>query len=497
LDLIEEGQPIIECNVPTAGGKSGIIYTTMLYLHEERDFDYLTYTSPQVQLVSDQLRKQFPDLPVLVGKGNYQCLVEPQMTAADCPFSMSEDGFIQCAMCPYRIDYRTFIESPYGATTFDRYLSDPSINGRCRGLFIDESATTEDKLLNRVDMLIPPEVDVDDLQNGLTIYYHKLVVEADRLEKEINELKGEAKKGNRKAMVELTDVTKKYNHVSREARKCARCLGFLDRHVPYIIDENKHFRLIQGKALFEDMIKKLQFVVLASGTPTTALLTSNYKSVSTPNLIDVERRLIYYDPHAPGTKAVMKMNYQDREKWAPHMALKIAQYHAKYAIGKHTLVHCGTYGVAGLIYDAFEKHAFAHHPLVPMDLFNNIVLQEKGAIGRDRTMAKWIAGSNTIYLGVERNEGISCDGPEFPLNIVANVFYPPYKDPWINARNAFDGKLWYNTGIAVDVTQACSRCTRGPEDFSTTVIMDGKFSGHFGQNRMLYPPYFREALRTI
>ncbi|MCK9568435.1 hypothetical protein M0R72_05805 [Candidatus Pacearchaeota archaeon] len=497
LDLIEEGQKVIELRAPTASGKSLDIYATILFLHHELDYNYLTYTSPQVQLVSDQLRAQFPDLPVLVGKGNYKCLVEPTATADDCPFSSSEEGFIQCAMCPYRLDYHTFIESPYGATTFDRYLSDPSINARCRGLFIDESATTEDKLLNRVDMLIPPEVDVDDLPGSLPIYYHKLVVEASRLERLITELKEDAKKGDRKALSELKKATRKYNAVSRDARKCARCMGFLDQHVPYIIDEKRHFRLIEGKVLFQSLIEKLQFVVLASGTPTTALLTKDYKSVSIPHPTDVNHRLVYYDPIAPGTQATMKMTYQDREKWAPYMALKIAQYHTKYAQGKHTLVHCGTYGVANLIYDGFETHAFHRHPLVPVELFDNVILQESGALGRERTMNAWRAGSNTILLAVERNEGISCDGPDYPLNIIANVFYPPYKDSWISARNAFDGKLWYNTGVAVDVVQAASRCTRGPEDFSTTVICDGKFSAHYGQNRMLYPPYFREALRVI
>jgi hypothetical protein len=479
LDLIEEGQKVITLRSPTASGKSGDIIVAMRYLVHELDYSCVTYTSPQVQLVSDQLRTQFPDLPVLVGKANYKCLI----------------GFIKCEMCPYRIDLQTFMGSPYGATTFDRYLSDPNINQRCQVLFIDESATVEDKLLNRVDMIIPSEVDVDDLQNGLTIYYHKLCVESDHLESVIKDLKADVKAGNRRLFDRLKEVTKQYNKVSREAKKCARCLGFIENHVPYIIDEDRHFRLIQGKVLFESMIKRLSAVIMASGTPNTELLTTNHKIISIPHPIDVSRRLIYYDPIAPGTNATMKMNYNEREKWAPYMALKIAQYHQKHAGGKHTLCHCGTYGVAELIYRGFEQHAFARHLDVPMSLFDNVVLQERGAAGRERTMNKWLAGKNTVLLAVERNEGVSCDGPEFPLNIICNVAYPPYKDPWIAARNAFDDKLWYNTSIAIDVMQAGGRCTRGPEDFSITVITDGKFAGHYGQNRMLYEPYFREALR--
>jgi hypothetical protein len=501
LDLIEEGQKVITLRSPTASGKSIDLYTTMRYLVHELDYNYVTYTSPQVQLVSDQLRTQFPDLPVLVGKANYKCLIDqddktkPPLTAGDCPFSMNECGFVQCEMCPYRIDLQAFMEAPYGATTFDRYMSDPSINQRCQVLFIDESATVEDKLLNRVDMIIPSEVDVDDLQNGLTLYYHKLCVESDHLESVIKELKAEVKAGNRRLLTRLQEVTKQYNRVSREAKKCARCLGFIENHVPYIIDENRHFRLIQGKVLFESMIGRLGAVIMASGTPNTDLLTKDHKIISIPHPIDVSRRLIHYDPIAPGTNATMKMNYNEREKWAPYMALKIAQYHNRLANKEHSLWHCGTYGVAELIYKGFEQHAFARHPDVPMSLFDNVVLQERGAVGRERTMNKWLAGKNTILLAVERNEGVSCDGPSFLLNGICNVAYPPYKDPWIAARNAFDDKRWYNTSIAIDVMQACGRCTRGPEDFSTTVIMDGKFAGHYGQNRMLYEPYFREALR--
>jgi Rad3-related DNA helicase len=496
-DLIESGQRVIELSAPTAAGKSLDVYVLLQYLAEECGFEYLTYTSPMVQLVSDQLRSQFPNLPVLVGKDNYRCNVDPTMSAGECPFSMAEEGFVQCAMCAYRIDYHTFIHSPYGATTLDRYMSDPSINARCEGLFIDESASTEDKLLGRVDMIIPADVNVNDLQNGLTIYYHNLVVEANQIAAKITELKEAIKaRMTREGMAALKDLTRLYNQASREANKCARCLAFIEKKIPYIIDENRHFRLIEGKVLFDELISKLRFVVLASGTPTTSLLTHDYKSVTIPHPIDVNRRLVYYDPIAPGTNTTMVMNFKEREKWSPYMALKIARYHAKHASGRHTLVHCGTYGVAELIYNGFEKHAFARHTDAPMSLMQNVILQKRGAEGRERTMAEWRSNRDTILLAVDRNEGISCDGQEYPLNVIANIAFPPYKDSWIAARNAFDNKRWYNQSIAVDTMQACGRCTRGPEDFSTTVIMDGKFQFFYGKNRMLFQPWFREALRT-
>ena len=125
-------------------------------------------------------------------------------------------------------------------------------------------------------------------------------------------------------------------------------MAHIENRHPYIVDRERNFRLLDGKSEFEDMTEDLRFVVMASGTPTTQILTDNFKSVVIQHPIPVEKRLVYYDP-------VGKMNYQERNTTAPKLAKKIVELHNKYH--KKTMVHCGSYVVANMIYDNVSAEA--------------------------------------------------------------------------------------------------------------------------------------------
>jgi hypothetical protein len=80
----------------------------------------------------------------------------------------------------------------------------------------------------------------------------------------------------------------------------------------------------------EDLCEDLDLVVLASGTPTTFLLTQDYETVSIQHPIPLDRRLIYEYP-------VVFMNYDKRSETVLKMAPVIGKLHNKYH--RHTIVH--------------------------------------------------------------------------------------------------------------------------------------------------------------
>jgi len=509
LKLWEGGQKLIELNAPTASGKSVDLYVLGKILEKEHNLAKVVYTSPQVALIESG---NLFDLPKLVGKRNYPCLGLVDCTAEECPFTSKEEGFAVCEDCSYRAAKKAFKESDFGAATFHRYLADPSIYSECSVLFVDESSELEGILLDKATIELNLNLkDItkkskiydksNDLQKFLETFdvkphlesqYDKLQQIVKDLGKQCTDYRSQIFK-NKPTSLEikrLKAIQHEYNKHYRQETACANALRYIKADVPYVLTSDieevwnagmrrkellpvPYFKLLDSHVVFGDLVAKLDCVVLASGTPTTSMVTSQYKSVMIPHPIDVSRRLIHYDP-------VGSMNYASREQTAKQMAIRIKQLHDTYS--RKTIVHCGSYIVASLLYENLYK------------LHNNIVLQERDY--REKALLSWQKKDDSIFLSVRYEEGISLDGPEYPMNIIAKVPFPHLGDAWIKARNKLDNQHWYNTTTAMLLQQACGRTTRGPDDFSETWVLDKSFGSFVNRYRGLFMPWFLEAIRS-
>lgn len=505
LQLWEGGQKVIELNAPTAAGKSLDLYILGKILEKEYNLSKIIYTSPQVALITEG--KLF-DLAKLVGKSNYSCSAIPDCTADDCPFTSKEEGFSSCDNCSYRSAKKVFKESDFGATTFHRYLADPSIYSECSALFIDESSELEGILLDKATIELNLNLkDItkkrkvydqsDDLQKFLESFEVKPYLEKrnDELQQIVKDLGKQCidyrfqifkRKPSSSEIKKLKSIQQEYSKYRRQETACSNALRYIKADVPYVLTSDikeiwnaglrrkelvpvPYFKLLDSHVVFGDLVANLDCVVLASGTPTTSMVTSQYKSVVVPHPIDVSRRLIHYDP-------VGSMNYSSREQTAKNMAARIKQLHDTFS--KKSIVHCGSYLVARLIMDHLKHH--------------EVVLQERDY--REKALKDWQKKDDAIFLSVRYEEGISLDGPEYPMNIVAKVPFPQLGDKWIQARNELDNQTWYNTTTAMLIQQACGRTTRGPDDWSQTWILDGSFGSFYNRNQRLFMSWFREAL---
>ncbi len=509
LDLFNSGNKIIELNAPTAAGKGVDLYVFGRVLEKEFGISKIVYTSPQVVLISES---NLFDLPKLVGKRNYPCLAIEGCSAEECPFTSKEEGFAVCDQCSYRIAKNAFRNAKFGATTFARYVADPSINSETSVLLVDESSELEGALLDKATIDLGLKISeitrkrkisdqVADIQKFLESFkvkdhlqrrYDELQLVVARLGKQCSEYRNEIFKGRKPSSSEikkLKAIQAEYNHYHRQETACGHALRYIKLEVPYTLvteveevwnpmlrkKEFKpvvYFKLLQAYVPFSDMIANLSCVVLASGTPTTDLVTSKYKSVVIQHPIDVSKRLIYYDP-------VGSMAYNSREQTAEKMAIRIKQLHDTYS--QNTIVHCGSYLVARLIMDHLGR------------LHRNIVLQEQGY--REKALADWQAKDDAIFLSVRYEEGISLDGPKYPMNIIAKVPFPNLSDQWVSRRNILDNWSWYNITTVMLVQQACGRTTRGPEDFSETHILDSSFGSLYYRSKSLFMPWFKAALQ--
>ncbi len=469
---LENGQKVVELNAPTAAGKSLDLFVVGRILSEQLGVR-VVYTTPLVALVN-QLENEpaFSAMPVLKGKRNYFCgpmseVLGRDITADDCPYESWEDAIedcSSCAQCQYRIAYKKFMDSGFGATTLARYQMPGAVRDETVILLVDESAGLEKVLIDRATLKIPDRINLNNLSENLRRYYHELEVEIEKLTREVSLEKDLAKK---------VALNQEKNKLGRESRKCVKVLAHIEKGHPYIIDRERKFRLLDGKSEFEDMIEGLEFVVLASGTPTTQILTDNYKSVVIQHPIPVERRLCYYLP-------VGSMNYKERFDTAPKMAQKIHEIHSVF--GKKTMVHCGAYVVAQMLYDKMQNKEIC-------------ILQDQQ--DREGSKNKFLnADGEAIFLSVNYEEGLDLKGPDYPLNIIAKLSFENIADEFIKARNERDNYKRYNMNTAVATMQAAGRTTRSINDYSQTYILDASWQGFFNRNKRLLQPWFIASLRT-
>jgi len=222
------------------------------------------------------------------------------------------------------------------------------------------------------------------------------------------------------------------------------------------------------------MIEGLEFVVLASGTPTTGILTDKYQEVRIQHPIPVENRLCIYEP-------IGSMSYQERNKTAPKIASRIAELHNAHH--KKTMVHCGSYVVASMIYDS-----------MPASVKAITILQEQK--DREGSKNKFLKASEAIFLSVNFEEGLDLKGPDYPTNVIAKMTFENIKDEFVMARNERDRYKRYNMNTAVSVMQAAGRCTRTVTDYSRTYILDSSWQGFYARCNKLFQPWFKAALRN-
>lgn len=510
LALYESGNKIISLNAPTAAGKTLDCYIFGRILEKEFGLSKIVFSSPQVALIE---QGNLFDLPKLTGKRNYPCLAIDKYTAEDCPFSSKEEGFAICEDCPYRIARSKFRMQDFGATTFKRYSIDPSIYTEASVLLVDESSELPNALLDNATIDLNLSLgditkkkiikeQVFDIQKYLETFDVKSHLQkretslqgyTSKLGKQCTEYRAEVFKGGRRPTSSetkrLKSIQQEYNKYHRDEMSCGQALRYIGLDVPYCIVTDiqetwnpmlrkkefspvSFFKLLDSHVPFSDLAANLDCVVLASGTPTTELITSKHKEVLVPHPISVDRRLIHYDP-------VGSMNMASREQTASRMAIKIKQLHDTFS--RKTICHCNSFYISRIIMEHLCR------------LHDNIVIQERDY--REKALSDWQKKDDAIFLSVHYEEGISLDGPEYPMNIICKVPFPNLADNWVAKRNLLDNWKWYSIQTASRLQQSCGRTTRGPNDYSQTFILDENFGNFYKRNTNLFFGWFREAVR--
>ena len=470
----ENGCNVTELSAPVGSGKTIVLRScgkALLDIYPD-EITKVTYTTPLTSLVNQIKNDKMLKLPTVMGRSNYRCPTFPGLYADDCPYrsvALAKKRPQSCRSCPYNRARSAFRESSFGACTLDFYLYN---HLETDVLIVDESSSLEDRLLDNFGIALPEQIDLQNLWNSIMDWMEVLEEEAEEYIERLEALN--LNSSRRDLLNQIKDITKKLNTAQRTIAKCTRILRIIHEKHEFFIDSQRNFKLIRGTHPFNTMSKSVQFIIMASGTPTTSLICDNFLRVRAPHPIPVENRRVYYQP-------VGKMGRKQQDETIPAMAKKILQIHETYP--RSTIVHCHSYGIAKKLKENM------HHPAV--------LLQESGQ--RKEALTDFMNAQECIFLSVNYSEGIDLKGDKFQRNLIAKVPYPNLVDEWVVKRNEADKTklkmdLWYRLSTAVDIQQASGRCTRDLNDYSETYILDENFGFFYKSNKNLFEPWFLEAL---
>jgi len=481
LDAFQKSQDngcnVAELSAPVGSGKTIILRACGKALLDicPEEVTKVTYTTPLTSLVDQIKNDKKLKLPTVMGRSNYRCPTFPGLFADDCPYrsgAMIRKRPNSCRPCPYNRARAAFKDSGFGACTLDFYLYNRI---ETDVLIIDESSSLEDKLLDNFGIALPEQIDLQNLWDSIMDWMEGLEEEATEYVEHLETLN--LNSSRRDLLKQIREITKKLNTIERTVAKCARILKIIHGKHEYFIDSQKNFKLIRGTYPFDMMSKRVKFIILSSGTPTTSLICDKFLRVEAPHPIPVENRRVYYQP-------VGKMSRTQQDTTIPSMAEKILQIHETYP--RSTIVHCHSYGVAKKLKENM------HHPAV--------LMQESGQ--RKEALADFMKAKECIFLSVNYSEGLDLKGDQFQRNIIVKVPYPNLGDEWVIKRNEADKEklgydLWYKLSTVVDIQQASGRCTRDIKDYSETYILDENFGYFYKSNSGLFETWFSEALICV
>lgn len=486
LQAAENGAKVVQLDAGVGSGKSLILTIAAKILAGEwaglrsaTDGDRPTakaiYTTPQVKLV-EQLRKdEHLRIPTLVGKSNYPCCL-PDFTADMCPLSKAQRANL-CPQCEYEVDKKRFNRAILGAITLDKLLYDKSLQSP-DVLVVDESSGLEAKLINHSEILLPANIRQENLVEGLSEWLSHVMSRVKALQEKQAEISVDMQPPNPKALDEARKIARELQAEERKVSKIEYILDTVQSEDQgYVIDKENKFRTIDGKKQFNKLTWYPRITILASGTPCPQMIASEYTTVSMPNPIPAEKRLVYFEP-------VGKMSAACREETIDKMAPRIAELHKEH--GRNTLIHCHSYKVAADLGNAI------------MDYDCRVMIQDRMQ-DKEETIRSWMKGDNTILASVGCEEGLDCKGPKFPLNIVCVVPFPFRGDEWVLKREEHDKenpahRQYGIMSTAIALQQAVGRTTRGPDDFSKSYILDANFGWFVRRYRSAFKTDF---LRSV
>jgi Rad3-related DNA helicase len=473
-DAIIEGfrsNDLVILDAPTGSGKTLIAEIVRQSLRSEKT----SYVCSSKTL-QDQFAADFPNANVVKGRENYKTVYKDKTTndcqGDSCSFCPSK------AACPYQ-RAKVMAEAARLAcvnSSFQLYQSNYGSGFKNRDLIIfDEADTLESQLMGFVEVYLPakaanflgkkipkPGTHLKTIKTWLIDWLNAAQAHARTLDEGRERRTWE---GRCKTVSYLLKHWNPENWV-RQPHNNALVLkpvsvASYGQHV--IWNKGEKFLLMSATVISPEML------VSDLGW------SGSYSYVNVPMTFPVENRLIH------AKRKGIDMSHKMKEESWPKVANEIADIIRRHP-DERILVHTVSYELTRFLVNHLGTIGRSvHHYL--------------DASTREQALTSF-RSEGGVLLAPSMDRGVDFAHDDARVVIVPKVPFPNLSDRQISTRlHAPGGQEWYNVQTTRTLVQMTGRGVRSAEDWATTYILDSQFKRIYGQNRKLFPAWWREAIR--
>jgi len=464
IDHYRKGTDLVVLDAPTGSGKTLIAEM----VRRELQVPHTSYICSSLTL-QDQFANDFPEAAVVKGRTNYESY-DGKHSAGDCK-GIGCDYCPAVESCPYQMAKSRAATAPLAClnSTFQLYQSNYGNLFRSKGLLVwDECDELEKQLMSFVEVVISKK---NAAAVGMTLPGKGVRYETVR-----RWLKNWRVKAMERHLPE-----------GKEARSWK---GLIRNVVQLLDDEGEWVRQSLHNALVMKPIKVDRFGeklwtkgtkhLLMSATvisPSQLLAdlgwTGSYGVVTVPMTFPVENRPLY-------VADTVDMAHKSKEENWPHMVTAVNDVLDRHP-DENVLIHTVSYELTRFLYNEVattkERHAYF------------------SAAERGPALAKF-RKSGGVLFAPSMDRGVDFSHDEARVIVLCKVPFPFLGDRQISTRlHSPGGQGWYTVQTIRTIVQMTGRGVRSASDHAVTYILDDQFRRVYGNNRRLFPPWWREALR--
>lgn len=491
-NAFDEGKRFVVVEAPTGSGKSAIAVTLA---REARSAYILTAQ----KILQDQYVRDFPDLALMKGRSNYDCLVAPtHAAAAPC---IAGRRFPQCEECPYFTAKDVAVAATNTTMNYAYYLAELNYSGGFGPrdlLVLDEAHNAEGSLMGFVQVTVS---DVGLTRAGLAEripFTSEQIGYFDFVEDLLPRLRARSKEVD----LELRKDRGASNEVELSLLATKQWLDNLSARLHLLIDSwgeeltdwtverrqdssgrSLTFKPVRVSGFAEPLLFGFaERVVMLSATildPETYLSSLGIDAedaavVRVESDFPPENRPLVVRPSA-------RLTRHHLEAELPKLRDAVTRVLDEHPDEKG-VVHAHSYKIA--------RYLLAHLP----DRLRSRIVSHDDAGGRDGALSAHMTSRGaSVLLTPSMTEGIDLAGDLARWQVICKIPYPYLGDPQVKQRREQD-PAWYEWRTCLTVVQAYGRTVRSRDDFAVTYLLDADFPAFLKRQRRRLPPWFSEAI---
>ncbi len=449
--------------------------------------------------LQDQLLRDFPELLLLKGRNNFDCLMK-DVTCDQCMYRYVKEPCPKKERCPYVVQKMEAKEAKFVGWNYAMFLTNQYFVKdfpRVELLICDEAHLLEGQLMRFIDIkfnyrffrdLNLPFPENDNREHILTVLDRALEVIGKKHEKAEGIVGGKIRSGGAPDIEEI-ELCSKWDNQMKKLRFFKSVYTPINWVLDYSNDPEKRrsyisFKPVKVAAFSNYIFDWADKVVLMSATnpPSSILCDSlgisqnDVSRLVIPSTFKVENRPVVFVP-------IGKMNRQCWKDTIEEIVPFLDGYCKCHK--EKILVHCTNYKIADIVTSA--SHLFGNYQVC----YHENAGERSGALYNFKR-----ADPPAILISPSMETGVDLAGDLCRVQFILKVPFLSIGDIQVKERMNIDYP-WYISSTIARLVQSSGRIVRSKNDWGVTYILDVCFDDLFRRYRGFFPRWFSESVYRV